>query len=109
MTALYGEGLTSPAAREASRQRIPHQTRLYLPKPFRERIIDRYARGGAARMAEQISIVVAEDCLLVRDSVARALSTAPDTTVVGVAEDYDSAAELVAWHFNMIRRMKAAH
>lgn len=49
-------------------------------------------------MAEQISIVVAEDCLLVRDSVARALSTAPDTTVVGVAEDYDSAAELVAAH-----------
>ncbi|MGE2732511.1 response regulator [Mycolicibacterium vaccae] len=49
-------------------------------------------------MSDQISIVVAEDCLLVRDSVARALSTAPDTTVVGVAEDYDSAADLVATH-----------
>ncbi|MGE2736055.1 response regulator [Mycolicibacterium vaccae] len=49
-------------------------------------------------MGDQISIVVAEDCLLVRDSVARALSSAPDTTVVGVAEDYDSAADLVATH-----------
>ncbi|MGE2832676.1 LuxR C-terminal-related transcriptional regulator [Mycobacterium sp. SMC-4] len=49
-------------------------------------------------MAEQISIVVAEDCLLVRDSVARALSVSPDTTVVGVAEDYDQAAALVAEH-----------
>jgi DNA-binding NarL/FixJ family response regulator len=50
------------------------------------------------KVSDQISIVVAEDCLLVRDSVARALSTSPDTTVVGVAEDYDSAADLVAAH-----------
>ncbi|WP_460358962.1 LuxR C-terminal-related transcriptional regulator [Mycobacterium sp. ZZG] len=49
-------------------------------------------------MSDQISIVIAGDSLLVRDSVARALSMNPDTTVVGVAEDYDSAAALVATH-----------
>jgi DNA-binding NarL/FixJ family response regulator len=42
-----------------------------------------------------ISVLIAEDCLLVRDSVYRALSTVADVTVVGVAEDYDSAVELV--------------
>ncbi len=33
-----------------------------------------------------------------RDSVSRALSIDPDVTVVGVAEDYDSAVELVDTH-----------
>lgn len=49
-------------------------------------------------MGERISIVIAEDSLLVRDSVARALSVNPDMTVVGVAEDYDSAIDLVDTH-----------
>jgi DNA-binding NarL/FixJ family response regulator len=42
--------------------------------------------------------VIAEDSLLVRDSVSRALSMDPDVTVVGVAEDYDTAVHLVAEH-----------
>ena len=46
-------------------------------------------------MIGSISVVVAEDCLLVRDSVCRALSTDPDLTVVGVGVDYDSAVELL--------------
>jgi DNA-binding NarL/FixJ family response regulator len=46
----------------------------------------------------RISILIAEDSLLVRDSVQRALSTDPDVTVVGAAEDYDSAVELVEKH-----------
>lgn len=46
-------------------------------------------------MSDRISIVIAEDSLLVRDSVSRALSTNSDVSVVGVAEDYDSAVELV--------------
>ena len=45
-----------------------------------------------------ISVVVAEDCLLVRDSVCRALSTDPDVTVVGVGVDYDSTVELLDRH-----------
>ncbi|AFM17121.1 response regulator containing a CheY-like receiver domain and an HTH DNA-binding domain [Mycolicibacterium chubuense NBB4] len=49
-------------------------------------------------MSERISILIAEDCLLVRDSVARALSTDPDVSVVGVAADYDSALEQVDRH-----------
>jgi len=49
-------------------------------------------------MSDRISILIAEDSLLVRDSLERALSTAPDLTVVGVAEDYDSAVELVEKH-----------
>lgn len=49
-------------------------------------------------MSDRISILIAEDALLVRDSVQRALSTDPDVTVVGVAEDYDSAVELVDMH-----------
>jgi DNA-binding NarL/FixJ family response regulator len=49
-------------------------------------------------VSDRISIVIAEDSLLVRDSVARALSVNPDMTVVGVAEDYDSAVELVETH-----------
>lgn len=49
-------------------------------------------------MGDRISIVIAEDSLLVRDSVSRALSIDPDVTVVGVAEDYDSAVELVDTH-----------
>ena len=46
----------------------------------------------------RVSVVIAEDCLLVRDSVYRALSTDADVTVVGVAEDYDSTVELVEEH-----------
>ena len=49
-------------------------------------------------MSDRISILIAEDSLLVRDSVARALSTDPDVTVVGAAEDYDSAVELIEQH-----------
>jgi len=49
-------------------------------------------------VSDRISIVIAEDSLLVRDSVSRALSTDPAVTVVGVAEDYDSAVELVHKH-----------
>ena len=47
-------------------------------------------------MTGPISVVVAEDSLLVRDSVSRALSTDPDIAVVGVAEGYDTATGLVA-------------
>jgi DNA-binding NarL/FixJ family response regulator len=46
-------------------------------------------------VSDRISILIAEDSLLVRDSVERALSTDPEVTVVGTAEDYDSAVELV--------------
>jgi DNA-binding NarL/FixJ family response regulator len=49
-------------------------------------------------MIDRISIVIAEDSLLLRDSVSRALSTDPDVTVVGVAEDYHSAVKLVDEH-----------
>jgi DNA-binding NarL/FixJ family response regulator len=42
-----------------------------------------------------MTVVIAEDSLLVRDSVARALSMDPEVAVVGVAEDYDSAVALV--------------
>ena len=49
-------------------------------------------------MSGPISVLIAEDCLLVRDSVHRALSTDADVTVVGVAEDYDSTVELVKKH-----------
>jgi DNA-binding NarL/FixJ family response regulator len=42
-----------------------------------------------------ISVVIAEDSLLVRDSVHRALSIDSDVNVVGIAEDYDSAVELI--------------
>jgi DNA-binding NarL/FixJ family response regulator len=45
-----------------------------------------------------ISVVVAEDCLLVRDSVCRALSMDSNVTVVGVAVDYDSTVELLDRH-----------
>jgi DNA-binding NarL/FixJ family response regulator len=45
-----------------------------------------------------ISVLIVEDCLLVRESVHRALSTVADVNVVGVAEDYDSAVELVKKH-----------
>ena len=56
-----------------------------------------HERSGreSGNVADRISIVIAEDSLLVRDSVSRALSTDPDVTVVGVAEDYYSAVELV--------------
>ena len=49
-------------------------------------------------MSGPISVLIAEDCLLVRDSVYRALSTDADVTVVGVAEDYDTTVELVEKH-----------
>ena len=49
-------------------------------------------------MSGPISVVIAEDSLLVRDSVHRALSTDPDVNVVGIAEDYDSAVELIEKH-----------
>ncbi|HEX5143188.1 MAG TPA: response regulator transcription factor [Mycobacterium sp.] len=49
-------------------------------------------------MNDRISIVIAEDSLLVRDSVCRALAISADVAVVGVAEDYDSAVALVAEH-----------
>jgi DNA-binding NarL/FixJ family response regulator len=52
--------------------------------------------GG--NVSDRISIVIAEDSLLVRDSVSRALSTNFDVSVVGVAEDYDSAVALVEKH-----------
>jgi DNA-binding NarL/FixJ family response regulator len=49
-------------------------------------------------VGDRISIVIAEDSLLVRDSVTRALSVDSEITVVGVAEDFDSAVELVERH-----------
>jgi DNA-binding NarL/FixJ family response regulator len=49
-------------------------------------------------VSDRISIVIAEDSLLLRDSVSRALSTNSDVSVVGVAEDYDSAVALVEKH-----------
>ena len=49
-------------------------------------------------MSGPISVVIAEDSLLVRDSVHRALSTDPDVNVVGIAEDYESAVELIEKH-----------
>ena len=49
-------------------------------------------------MSGCVSVVIAEDCLLVRDSVYRALSTDADVTVVGVADDYDSTVELIENH-----------
>jgi DNA-binding NarL/FixJ family response regulator len=49
-------------------------------------------------MSGRISVLIADDCLLVRDSVCRALSIDADVTVVGVAEDYDSTVELVEKH-----------
>ena len=49
-------------------------------------------------MSSPISVVIAEDSLLVRDSVHRALSTDSDVNVIGVAENYDSAVELIDKH-----------
>lgn len=46
-------------------------------------------------MTRPISVVVAEDCLLVRDSVCRALSTDPAVSVVGIGVDYDSTVDLI--------------
>src|ERR1700723_1150577 len=50
------------------------------------------------KVTGRVSVIIAEDCLLVRDSVYRALSTDSDMTVVGVSEDYDSTVELVEKH-----------
>ena len=49
-------------------------------------------------VGEPVSVVIAEDSLLVRDSVRRALSTDSDIDVVGVAQDYDSAVAMVDEH-----------
>ncbi len=49
-------------------------------------------------MGDQITVIIAEDSLLVRDSVSRALSMDPEVAVVGVAEDYDTAVALVDEH-----------
>jgi DNA-binding NarL/FixJ family response regulator len=49
-------------------------------------------------VGDRISVVIAEDSLLVRDSVSRALSVDPDVSVVGVAADYDTALRLVGEH-----------
>jgi DNA-binding NarL/FixJ family response regulator len=49
-------------------------------------------------MRRPISIVVAEDSLLIRDSVCRALSTDPEVTVVGVGVDYESTVRLIDGH-----------
>jgi DNA-binding NarL/FixJ family response regulator len=49
-------------------------------------------------MGSQITVVVAEDSMWVRDSVIRALSTDDDVAVVGAADSYDSARELVDHH-----------
>jgi DNA-binding NarL/FixJ family response regulator len=46
-------------------------------------------------VGDQMTVIIAEDSLLVRDSVSRALSMDPEVAVVGVAEDYDSAVALV--------------
>jgi DNA-binding NarL/FixJ family response regulator len=49
-------------------------------------------------VSDPISVLIAEDSLLVRDSVCRALSTDSDVIVVGAAEDYDTTIELVEKH-----------
>lgn len=49
-------------------------------------------------MSSPVSVVIAEDSLLVRDSVHRALLTDPSVNVVGIAEDYDSAVQLIDIH-----------
>jgi DNA-binding NarL/FixJ family response regulator len=46
----------------------------------------------------EISVAVAEDCLLVRDSVCRALAVDPDVRVVGVGVDYASTVDLITGH-----------
>ena len=68
-------------------------------RPVADNRRSRTIRGkGSGSVSDRISIVIAEDSLLVRDSVSRALSVNPDMTVVGVAEDYDGAVELVEKH-----------
>jgi DNA-binding NarL/FixJ family response regulator len=49
-------------------------------------------------VSDPISVVIAEDSLLVRDSVHRALSVDSDVNVVGTADDYDSAVALIDAH-----------
>ena len=60
--------------------------------------VQKTQRKTSFAMMGPISVVVAEDCLLVRDSVCRALSTDPGVTVVGVGADYDSTVELLDRH-----------
>jgi DNA-binding NarL/FixJ family response regulator len=55
-------------------------------------------RKDGSTVSGPISVVIAEDSLLVRDSVHRALSTDSDVNVIGIAEDYDSAVELIDKH-----------
>ncbi|WP_307817622.1 response regulator transcription factor [Nocardia acididurans] len=45
--------------------------------------------------ASGVKVVVAEDSMLIRDSVVRALSTDSSIEVVGVAADYDSTLDMV--------------
>ena len=59
---------------------------------------DRGRPEGQIKVSNRVSVVIAEDCLLVRDSIYRALSTDAEVTVVGVAENYDSTVELVEKH-----------
>ena len=63
---------------------------------------DHERRGGGIGVSAHVSVLIAEDSLLVRDSVCRALSIDPDVTVVGAAEDYDSTVELVETHKPMV-------
>jgi DNA-binding NarL/FixJ family response regulator len=53
--------------------------------------------GDAVMVMEdrKISVVIAEDSLLIRDSVRRALSADPHVEVVGESVDYDSTLELI--------------
>jgi DNA-binding NarL/FixJ family response regulator len=60
--------------------------------------VQKTQRKTSFAMMGPISVVVAEDCFLVRDSVCRALSTDPGVTVVGVGVDYDSTVELLDRH-----------
>jgi DNA-binding NarL/FixJ family response regulator len=76
---------------------------LLVRSPTPTRIIPRESMRDEVRLVSvmtdtEISVAVAEDCLLVRDSVCRALSVDPDVRVVGVGVDYDSTVELIARH-----------
>src|ERR1700761_6532455 len=60
-----------------------------------------HRNNGDALMVKEdqrISVVIAEDSLLIRDSVRRALSTNPNVDVVGEGVDYDSTVEVVDQH-----------
>jgi DNA-binding NarL/FixJ family response regulator len=82
-------------------ERTDTNTRIISQSPLRTSSGDsddeRPGKDGS-NVSGPISVLIAEDSLLVRDSVSRALSTDPDVTVVGVAEDYDSTVELIEKH-----------